>query len=192
MQPVRILNYKDPNYMYLSAGTGAAGNGGLASENTLLSNFGKVNYVYDEKYLASATVRYDGCSRFGKNNQFATFPAFSVGWRMNQESFIKDNVSTISDLKLRLGWGQTGNQEISNNGIYTLYSTNYTGGDPTWRSLDGTAYSLSGAKSGTLPSGYQKTQSGNPDLKWETTTKTNVGLDFGFLINRYMVLLTTL
>ena len=171
---------QDPNYMYLSAGTGAAGNGGLASENTLLSNFGKVNYVYDEKYLASATVRYDGCSRFGKNNQFATFPAFSVGWRMNQESFIKDNVSTISDLKLRLGWGQTGNQEISNNGIYTLYSTNYTGGDPTWRSLDGTAYSLSGAKSGTLPSGYQKTQSGNPDLKWETTTQTNVGLDFGF------------
>ena len=171
---------QDPNYMYLSAGTGAAGNGGLASENTLLSYFGKVNYVYDEKYLASATVRYDGCSRFGKNNQFATFPAFSLGWRMNQESFIKDNVPAVSDLKLRLGWGQTGNQEIANNAIYTLYQTNYTGGDPTWRSPDGTAYSLSGAKSGTLPSGYQKTQSGNPDLKWETTTQTNVGLDFGF------------
>ena len=171
---------QDPNYMYLSAGTGAAGNGGLASENTLLSYFGKVNYVYDEKYLASATVRYDGCSRFGKNNQFATFPAFSLGWRINQENFIKDNVPAISDLKLRLGWGQTGNQEIANNAINTLYQTNYTGGDPTWRSLDGTAYSLSGAKSGTLPSGYQKTQSGNPDLKWETTTQTNVGLDFGF------------
>ena len=170
---------QDPDYMYLSAGTGAAGNGGLASENTLLSYFGKVNYVYDSKYLASATVRYDGSSRFGKNNQFAAFPAFSLGWRINQEDFIKDNVAAISDLKLRFGWGQTGNQEIPNNGIYTLYTTNYTGGDPTWRSLDGTAYSLTGVKSGTLPSGYQKTQSGNPDLKWETTTQTNLGLDFG-------------
>ena len=118
---------QDPDYMYLSAGTGAAGNGGLASENTLLSYFGKVNYVYDSKYLASATVRYDGSSRFGKNNQFAAFPAFSLGWRINQENFVNDNISTISDLKLRFGWGQTGNQEIPNNGIYTLYSTKLHG-----------------------------------------------------------------
>jgi len=84
---------QDPDYMYLSAGTGAAGNGGLASENTLLSYFGKVNYVYDSKYLASATVRYDGSSRFGKNNQFAAFPAFSLGWRINQENFVNDNIN---------------------------------------------------------------------------------------------------
>lgn len=171
---------EDPNYMYLDAGTGLKDNGGLASEYTLLSYFGKVNYAYAEKYLASITLRYDGSSRFGKNNQFATFPAFSLGWRINQENFIKDNISEISDLKLRFGWGQTGNSEISNNATQTIYSTNYAGGDPTWRSLDGTAYDLNGNKTGTLPSGYQKVQSGNDNLRWETTTQTNIGLDFGF------------
>jgi TonB-linked SusC/RagA family outer membrane protein len=161
-------------------GTGLKDNGGLASSYSLLSYFGKVNYSYADKYLASVTMRYDGSSRFGKNNQFAVFPAFSLGWRVNQENFIKDNVSEISDLKFRFGWGQTGNSEISNNATQTIYSTNYAGGDPTWRSLDGTAYDLNGNKTGTLPSGYQKVQSGNDNLKWEATTQTNIGLDFGF------------
>lgn len=174
------LELEDPNYMYLDAGTGLKDNGGLASSYSLLSYFGKVNYSYADKYLASVTMRYDGSSRFGKNNQFAVFPAFSLGWRVNQENFIKDNVSEISDLKFRFGWGQTGNSEISNNATQTIYSTNYAGGDPTWRSLDGTAYDLSGNKTGTLPSGYQKVQSGNDNLKWEATTQTNIGLDFGF------------
>lgn len=171
---------EDINYMYLDAGTGLKDNGGGASEYSLLSYFGKANYVYADKYLASVTVRYDGSSRFGQNNQFATFPAFSLGWRINQENFIKDNASFISDLKLRLGWGQTGNQEIANNATQTIYVTNYSGGDPTWRTPDGTAYDITGAKTGTLASGYQKAQSGNSDLKWETTTQTNLGLDFGF------------
>ncbi len=172
---------EDINYMYLDAGTGLKDNGGLASEYALLSYFGKVNYSYAGKYLVSATLRYDGSSRFGKNNQFATFPAFSLGWRMNEEAFIADNISSVSDLKLRLGWGQTGNSEISNNATQTIFSTNYSGGDPTWRSPDGTAYDLYGNKTGNLPSGYQKVQSGNDDLKWETTTQTNIGLDFGFM-----------
>jgi len=172
---------QDPTYMYLDAGTGVKGNGGSASANTLLSYFGKVNYVYAEKYLASATLRYDGSSRFGKNNKYATFPAFSLGWRINQEAFLKDNVPAVSDLKLRLGWGQTGNQEIANNATQTLYTTNYNNTtDVTWNTPNSTAYSLSGIKSGTLPSGYLKTQSGNDNLKWETTTQTNIGLDFGF------------
>jgi len=172
---------QDPTYMYLDAGTGAKGNGGSASSNKLLSYFGKVNYVYAEKYLASATLRYDGSSRFGKNNKYATFPAFSLGWRINQESFLKDNVPAVSDLKLRLGWGQTGNQEIANNATQTLYTTNYNNTtDVTWNTPNSTAYSLSGIKSGTLPSGYLKTQSGNDNLKWETTTQSNFGLDFGF------------
>lgn len=171
---------EDINYMYLDAGTGLKDNGGLASEYALLSYFGKVNYAYASKYLVSMTLRYDGSSRFGKNNQFATFPAFSLGWRLNEEGFIKDNFENISDLKVRLGWGQTGNSEISNNATQTIFSTNYAGGDPTWRSPDGTAYDLFGNKTGNLPSGYQKVQSGNDDLKWETTTQTNIGLDFGF------------
>lgn len=171
---------EDPNYMYLDAGTGLKDNGGGASEYRLLSYFGKVNYAFKDRYLASVTLRYDGSSKFGKNNQFGTFPAFSVGWRLNNENFIKDNFDFISDLKLRYGWGKNGSQDyISPTANVTLYQTNYTGGDPTWRSPDGTAYDLNGAGSGTLPSGYQLTQRSNDDVRWETTTQSNFGLDFG-------------
>jgi TonB-linked SusC/RagA family outer membrane protein len=170
---------EDPNYMYLDAGTGTMSLGGGAAENTLLSYFGKANYVYDQKYLASVTVRRDGSSRFGKNNQFGTFPAFSLGWRINQENFMKD-ISAISDLKLRAGWGQTGNQEISNTGTRSIYVTDYTGNNPTWDPSTSTAYDISGGKTGSLPSGYRITQRGNDNLKWETSTQTNIGLDFGF------------
>jgi len=171
---------QDPNYMYLDAGTGTKNLGGGAAENTLLSYFGKANYVYDQKYLASVTVRYDGSSRFGSNNKFGTFPAFSLGWRLNQENFIKDNVSPISDLKLRFGWGQTGNQEISNVATNSIYVTDYAGNNPTWDPSTSTAYDISGAKTGSLPSGYRITQRGNDNLRWETATQSNFGFDFGF------------
>jgi len=169
----------DPNYMYLDAATGVKNLGGNAATNTLLSYFGKVDYVFDNKYLASATVRYDGSSKFGTNNQFGTFPAFSLGWRINDEKFMKD-FTKLSDLKLRASWGETGNQNIANGATATEYATNYTGGDPTWGIPNGTAYDITGAGSGTLPSGFVKTQTGNSNLKWETTTQTNIGLDFGF------------
>ena len=170
----------DPNYMYLDAATGIKNVGGNASAYSLLSYFGKANYVYNNKYLASVTIRYDGSSRFGQNNQFGTFPSISAGWRINKESFLKD-MTVISDLKLRTSWGETGNQQIANYGTQTMYTTSYGGGDPTWGIANGTAYAIDGSKSGTLPSGFVKTQSGNPNLKWETTTQTNIGLDFGFL-----------
>src|SRR5690606_39471504 len=83
----------------------------------------------------------------------------------------------ISDLKLRSRWGQTGNQEIDNNAIYSLYIADYAGGDPTWETSFGTAYDFHGTGSGLLPSGFRAIQIGNDDLKWETTTQTNVGLD---------------
>ena len=167
--------------MYLDAGTGVKDNGGSAVEYRLLSYFGKVNYVYNEKYLASVTLRYDGSSRFGKNNQFGTFPAFNLGWRLNNENFIKDNFDFISDLKMRFGWGKTGSQDYINaTASKTLYQTNYSGGDPTWRAPDGTAYDITGAASGTLPSGYEIIQRSNDDLRWEATTQTNIGLDYGF------------
>ncbi|MDP4269591.1 MAG: TonB-dependent receptor, partial [Bacteroidota bacterium] len=172
---------EDPNYMYLDAATGKFGLGGGAAENTLLSYFAKANYEFDHKYLASATVRYDGSSRFGKNNKYGTFPAFSLGWRLNQENFIKDNTDLISDLKLRFGWGKTGNQTIDNNAIFSTYVTNYAGGDPTWNTSSSTAYDLNGVKTGALPSGYQATQRGNDNLKWEAQTQSNFGLDFGFM-----------
>ena len=173
---------QDPNYMYLDAATGQRDNGGSASEVHLVSYFGKLNYVYNQKYLASVTMRYDGSSRFGVNNRFGLFPAFSLGWKLNKENFIKNNFSFISDLKLRYGWGKTGNQDnISVTANQTLYQTNYTGGDPTWTSPNGTAYDLSGAGSGTLPSGYQLVQRSNDAVRWEATTQSNFGMDFGFL-----------
>lgn len=170
-----------PDYMYPDAGTGEAYNGGSATSYSLVSYFGKASYDYDGRYLFSATLRHDGSSRFGKNNRFGTFPALSAGWRISSEAFAEKNLDFFSDLKLRAGWGQTGNQEISNEAIYSLYLANYAGGDPTWDTSYGTAYDMSGAGSGLLGSGFIAIQTGNDDLKWETTTQTNLGLDFGFL-----------
>jgi len=169
-----------PDYMYPDAGTGESFTSGTSTQYKLLSFFGKAEYDYDGRYLASATIRRDGSSRFGKNNRFGTFPAVSAGWRISREKFVQDKAKFISDLKLRAGWGQTGNQEISNTAIYSLYLANYAGGSPTWATSYGTAYDMSGANNGQLPSGFIATQTGNDDLKWETTTQTNVGLDFGF------------
>ena len=172
---------QDPNYMYLDAATGQRDNGGSASEVHLVSYFGKINYAYNQKYLASVTLRNDGSSRFGVNNRFGLFPALSFGWKLNKENFIKDNFHNISDLKLRYGWGKTGNQDnISVTANQTLYQTNYTGGDPTWGTPNGTAYDLSGVGSGSLPSGYQLVQKSNDAVRWEATTQSNFGLDFGF------------
>jgi TonB-linked SusC/RagA family outer membrane protein len=176
----RDFAFEDDDYMYLGAGVGQKDNGGGASQFRLMSYFGKANYSFDDKYLASFTARYDGSSRFGRNNQFAFFPSFSLGWRLNKEQFISDALPMVSDLKLRFGWGQTGNQDnIDPTANRTLYRANPDGGDPTWRTPDGTAYDFSGSGSGTLPSGYQIIQRANDDLKWETTTQSNIGLDFG-------------
>lgn len=169
-----------PEYMFPDAGSGEAYNGGAATSYSLLSYFGKIDYTFDRKYLFSATIRRDGSSRFGENNRYGTFPALSAGWRISEENFILDNYPSVSDLKLRVGWGQTGNQEIDNNAVYSLYLSDYAGGDPTWETSYGTAYDLAGAGAGLLPSGFRGIQLGNDDLKWETTTQTNIGLDFGF------------
>lgn len=168
-----------PEFMWPDMGTGKSVSTGTATGYALLSYFGKVNYSYNDRYLVSGTIRYDGSSRFGKNNRFGTFPAFSVGWRLSEEAFIKENTSIFSDLKLRLGWGQTGNQEISNTAIYNIYVPDYGMGDPTWGAVNGTSYDITGQGKQELPSGFKLTQRANDDLKWETTTQTNVGLDFG-------------
>jgi len=159
---------EDDAYMYLDAGTGTKDNGGSAAEHVLLSYFARANYAFQDKYLLSATIRYDGSSRFGANNRFGTFPAFSVGWRMSEEDFIKNNISIFDDLKLRFGWGMTGNQEIDNNAIYNIYLSDY----------GSTAYDINGNKKGVLPSGYKLVQNANPNLKWEASTMTNIGLDY--------------
>ena len=170
---------EDPNYMYLSAGTENIQNGGTGAGNSLYSLFSKLNYSFDDKYLLSATVRRDGSSRFGKENLYGIFPSVSAGWRIDQENFMQKYSDVISNLKLRSGWGITGNQNINNEAIYSIYRTDY-GNDPTWNFDSGTAYDISGNDSGSLLSGYRRIRLGNPNLKWEEAKQLNVGLDYGF------------
>lgn len=171
------------DYAYLSAGTSNILNDGGGTSYALLSFFGKINYTYNDRYLASVTLRHDGSSRLHKNNRFGTFPAFSLGWRISEENFFKESIPFVSDLKFRFGWGKNGNQEIANNAYYTLYQSIY-GTDRTWDPDRGTAYDIEGKNEGELPSGFVRTQLGNEDLKWETTTQTNIGIDFGLLNNK--------
>lgn len=184
-----VLETED--YMYLDAGESNFRNGGSATSYALSSFFGKVSYAFDSKYLASFTLRRDGSSRFGANNRWGTFPAFSLGWRISEEGFFEGAKEVVSDLKLRYGWGKTGNQVTINNGVeenyaaYGLYSPLY-GTDATWERDKGTAYDITGANQGTLSSGFIRTQRANPNLKWEATTQHNAGVDFGFLNQRFV------
>ncbi|HJZ39818.1 MAG TPA: SusC/RagA family TonB-linked outer membrane protein, partial [Bacteroidales bacterium] len=165
----------------LSAGTGLQTAGGTGTGHKLLSYFGKASYVFSDRYLASATLRYDGSSRFGSENQFGIFPAITVGWRINNEDFF--NVAIVSNLKLRAGWGRVGNQDIGDVARFGLYRPDYGAMQGTWLG-QGTAYDLLGINTGTLPSGYRKVQSANDALKWESTSEYNFGIDFGFLAEK--------
>ncbi len=173
-----------PDYMWPDAGVGEQRAFGSADGFSLVSFFGKVNYNYADKYMASLTVRRDGSSRFGKNNRYGTFPSVSLGWRISQEKFMEKAASSwLSDLKLRASWGQTGNQEISNTARYTLFTSNYGEANFGGQSY-GTSYDIAGTNGGqALASGFKRNQLGNDDIKWETTTQLNFGLDFGLFNN---------
>jgi len=183
----------DPDYMYIFSGSSAVtltpeygdSRYNSATQYKLLSYFGKVNYNFNNRYLASFTVRRDGSSRFGANNRFATFPAFSLGWRLSEEAFFKNAIPFMSDLKLRYGWGQTGNQNIGDFASYGLYEARYTS-DWTGRTTYdmSTAYDITGQGTGVSPMGFRRTQLANSNLKWETATQSNVGVDFGLLDQR--------
>ena len=171
-----VLN---PDYMWPNAGVGEAEAYGGAGGFTLVSFFAKANYNYDDRYLAGVTVRYDGSSRFGRNNRFGLFPSVSLGWRIDKEHFMEE-AKWMDNLKLRASWGQTGNQEIDNVARYTLFASNYGEAGFGGQSY-GTSYDIAGTNGGgMLPSGFKRDQLGNDNLKWETTTQTNVGLDFAF------------
>ena len=172
------------DYMWPGAGVGTATADGLAEGYSLVSWFGKANYSYDNRYLAGLTLRYDGSSRFGKNNRYATFPSVSLGWRLNNEKFMEGATSWLDDLKIRASWGTTGNQEISNLARYTIYRPNYGVNENGGQSY-GTSYDIQGTNGGAiLGSGFKRDQIGNDNLKWETTTQYNLGVDFGLLNNR--------
>ena len=146
-------------------------------EWNMVSFLARAEYNYKERYLLTASYRADGSSRFGKNNRYATFPSFSLGWRLNREKFMQ-NLSWIDDLKVRGSWGQTGNQEISNIARYTIYVPNYGVTESGGQSY-GTSYDIAGTNGGSiLQSGFKRNQIGNDNIKWETTTQTNLGLDF--------------
>lgn len=129
--------------------------------STLVSFFGRVNYNFSEKYMFSATVRRDGSSRFGINNRWATFPSFALGWRLIEEGFLRDQ-NLFSDLKLRIGYGVSGNQNIAPYASLTRYGVQ----------ADQFFYK------GEYINSIGVTQNPNPDLKWESTAMANIGLDF--------------
>lgn len=163
-----------PDYMWPDAATGIERATGIENGYSLVSFFGKVDYNWQDLILASFTIRRDGSSRFGKNNRYGTFPAATLGYRISKLI----NKNWLDDLKLRLSWGETGNQAISNTARYSLFVADY-GADR----VTSTAYDLFLQGSGLFPSGYRTTQSANNNLKWETTIQYNVGLDFSMFKN---------
>ncbi|MFT6994442.1 MAG: TonB-linked SusC/RagA family outer membrane protein [Maribacter sp.] len=161
------------SYLNLGDATTAGNSGFVINDFTLWSQFAKLNYDYDGKYLAQVTLRNDSSSRFRAASRSAVFPAFSVGWRISDESFM-DGADWLDDMKIRYGWGQTGNQEIGNYNAFTTYRSDIvTGGYP----IDGSTSSPA--------IGFQPGQFGNPNAKWETTTSNNIGVDMVMLNNKF-------
>lgn len=139
------------------------------SEYYLLSFYGRLNYSYDNRYMITATLRSDASSRFAKGNRWGLFPSVALGWKISQEAFLRDS-DILSDLKLRLSYGQTGQQDILND---YPYMTTFTVSYPE------ACYQFGDKWYNTYrPNGYDS------DIKWETTETYNIGLDYGFLNNR--------
>ncbi len=158
--------FEDVDYMQIGAGGGDQSVGGGKAEWALFSYFGKLDYNYADRYLLSGTLRRDQTSRLYKDNNSGVFPAFSAAWRVSEESFFPKN-NVLSDLKLRVAWGQNGNSAISDNyAYYSRYAYN----------LRSASYDLNSTNNGVVP-GIVAASTGNKDLKWETTTQTNLGVD---------------
>ncbi len=149
----------------LGAGTTYGQPGSNRSQNQLASYLGRLNYIYKDRYLFTLTARTDGSSKFGANNKWSFFPSFAVAWRASEEAFLRE-VDWLSNLKVRASYGKTGNQNIDNyKSLAMLGTMNY-------------------ALGGVLNSGVGPNNIPNPDLKWETTASTDVGLDIGLFNNR--------
>ncbi|SFE06233.1 TonB-linked outer membrane protein, SusC/RagA family [Chitinophaga sp. CF118] len=160
---ITTLNNAIPN----SAGVTVTGNT-TESNNTLFSYYGRVQYDFKSKYLLSASIRKDASSKFGENNRWGTFPSASIGWRISQEPFLKQ-IHFIDDLKLRLSWGKSGNNNIGDyNSIPLLSNSNYSFGGNT----------------PTVANGQVVAGLANPALRWETSNTYNAGLDASILRNR--------
>lgn len=170
----------DVNAWYLNTAFGNPASRAVSSsgdESKLASYFGKVDYSFDDKYLVSATVRRDGSSRFKSDVRYGIFPAVSLGWRISQESFMK-NLTWLSDLKLRASYGELGNQQIRNYNFADIY-----GG-----AVGTTFYDINGSNS-SATTGYALTSFGNPNTQWETSKNRNIGFDASFFNNALTVVL---
>lgn len=167
------LLLEDPNYLYLGNTSNNKNVGAGASNYSMFSGFGKINYSFDSKYLASFTLRRDASSRLSKDHNYEWFPSVSAGWRISQENFMESSRNWLSDLKIRGSWGINGNDLIDNEAFYAKYLM----------SLDRGSYNISGDNS-TLAPGAFRTRTTNPDLRWEKTYQTNFGFDASFLAGR--------
>lgn len=135
--------------------------GGTSSHWALRSLFGRINYSYQGKYLLEANARYDGSSRFASGNKYAFFPSFSAGWRISQEPFMRNTASVVTDMKIRASWGRLGNQNI---GLYPF---------AVFVDLGKNNYAFDNK----IVTGAALTEMANPEIKWETTTVSDIGLD---------------
>lgn len=168
--------FEDKNYMQIGSGEGTQTNGGGTQEWALFSLFGKLDYNYADRYLFSATLRRDATSRLANDQNSGVFPAFSAAWRLSEEKFWKKN-PVVSDLKIRAAWGQNGaSQMLSNYASYSTYVYDTGNG----------SYDLNGTNTGIV-SGIKVGSTGNRNLKWETTTQTNLGFDLFMLSNSLSV-----
>jgi TonB-linked SusC/RagA family outer membrane protein len=169
---------KDLRYMS-QAGTIVnlgADNGGR-SYDALQSWFGRANYAFKERYLLTATYRADGSSRFASGNKWGYFPAFSAGWRISEESFFKDGVPFVSNLKLTGGWGQLGNQNVNSLQYLALIRNGGTYNN----------YAFGNSQPQNQVKGSAQARIPNANIGWETAEMTNLGLDAGFLDNRILL-----
>ncbi|MFC4872488.1 SusC/RagA family TonB-linked outer membrane protein [Negadavirga shengliensis] len=153
-------------YLDLGDPTTATNFGYVQSDYRLYSQFGKINYSYDGKYMAQFILRNDASSRFLAASRNAVFPAFSLGWRLSDEAFMADALPFVSDMKLRYGWGMTGNQLIGDYNAFTTYRSN----------IFNAGYPIDGSTSNPRI-GFDTQRFGNPNARWETTTSNNLGLD---------------
>jgi TonB-linked SusC/RagA family outer membrane protein len=160
------------DYMQLNSGEENATNNGYASEWSLFSQFGRVNYSMNGKYLLEGVIRRDGSSRFSKAQRYGVFPAVSAGWVISQESFMAGTSNVINFLKLKGGWGKSGNDRIGDYNSFTTFEVNKIQ----------SSYPLGGSPS-SLTTGFQPRQYGNDNVTWEKTSTIDIGLDSRFLNN---------
>lgn len=164
--------FLDINYIVLNTGLRSIANSDGNSEYSLFSIFGRVNYTYADKYLLEGVIRRDGSSRFG-NEKYGIFPAASLGWRISEEEFMSATSGWLDEMKVRVGYGVVGNDRMGNYNSYTQFA--YSEGNAS--------YGMNGNNGAMSSVGFYQSTFGNADVKWETTSTTNLGIDANFLKN---------